>query len=70
MKRELGEKQPNHSRNPCHLCTWQPISACEGCPIAGQLKCRFTWEDLLHFGGLFWAFALPAWIGMIMSGYG
>jgi len=43
---------------------------CEGCPIAGRLKCRFNRGDLLHFIGLFAGFALPAIIGVIRGGYG
>jgi len=56
--------------NPYNICTWQPISACQDCPIAGRLKCRFKLGDLLHFMGLFFSFAVPALIGMIAGGYG
>lgn len=56
--------------NPYDICTWRPTSECEDCTIAGQLKCRFKSGDLFHFVGLFFTFALPAFIGMIIGGYG
>ncbi len=52
------------------ICTWQPASACEGCPLSGRLKCRFDWGALLHFIALFFGFAIPAIIGVIQGGYG
>jgi len=58
------------TNNPYDICTWRPASECEGCPIAGRLKCRFNRGDLLHFIGLFAGFALPAIIGVIRGGYG
>ena len=58
------------TNNPYHLCSWQPISECKNCSIAGRLKCRYSSGDLLHFLGLFLSFLLPALIGMILSGYG
>jgi hypothetical protein len=55
--------------NPYDLCTWQSISECKNCSIAGRLKCRFNPGDLLHFLGLFLSFLFPALIGMMLSGY-
>jgi hypothetical protein len=52
------------------VCTWRPASACEGCALSGRLKCRFTWAELLRFGGTFMYLAVPAVIGLILSGYG
>jgi hypothetical protein len=57
-------------RNPHDICTWRPISACEGCPLEGRLRCRFRARDLLHFLAMFGGFALPAIIGVIRGGYG
>jgi hypothetical protein len=54
--------------NPHDICTWRPASECVGCAVAGRLKCRFRLGDL--FAGMFLAFALPAFIGVILSGYG
>jgi hypothetical protein len=51
-------------------CTIKPASNCTGCSIAGQLKCRFKWGDLLHFMAMFVGFAIPAVIGLIRGGYG
>ena len=56
--------------NPYDLCTWRPEPECAGCPIAGQLKCRFDRHHLLHFVGMFGVFAIPAVIGVIQGGYG
>jgi hypothetical protein len=56
--------------NPYDICTWRPASECAGCPIESRLKCRFKLGDLLHFAGMFLAFALPAFIGAILGGYG
>jgi hypothetical protein len=55
--------------NPYDLCTWQSISECKNCSIAGRLKCRFNPGDLLHFLVLFLSFLFPALIGMMLSGY-
>lgn len=57
------------AQNPYSICTWQPLSKCEDCPLCGRLKCRFNRGDLFHFVGLFFGFALPALIGMIQGGY-
>jgi hypothetical protein len=56
--------------NPHDICTWRPESDCQGCPIAGQLKCRFKRHQLLHFVGMFGVFVVPAVIGVIQGGYG
>jgi hypothetical protein len=55
--------------NPHDICTWQPVSECAGCSIEGHLKCRFDRRHLLHFLGMFGVFAIPAFIGVIQSGY-
>ena len=55
--------------NPHNICSWRPASECMECPLAGGLKCRFNWGDLFHFVGLFFLFAFPSLIGMILSGY-
>jgi hypothetical protein len=62
--------ESNPSENPHDICTWRPLSACTGCDLSGQLKCRFSAGDLLHFLAMFAAFAIPAVAGIILSGYG
>ena len=56
--------------NPYNICCWRALSECKDCPLAGRLKCRYNSGDLFHFMGLFWTFAIPAFIGMIGGGYG
>ena len=56
--------------NAYDICTWGPEAACEGCPLAPHLTCRFQRRHLLHFLGMFGVFAIPAVIGVIRSGYG
>lgn len=56
--------------NPYDICTWRPVSECAGCSLAGKLKCRYKQGDLLHFMAMFAGFAIPAVIGVILSGYG
>jgi hypothetical protein len=55
---------------PHGTCTWGPEDECEGCPLEGQLKCRFRRRDLLHFLGMFGVFVVPAFVGVIQGGYG
>lgn len=54
--------------NPYDVCTWRPTAACEGCDLAGRLKCRFDRRHLLHFMGTFSLFAIPAFVGVIRIG--
>ena len=56
--------------NPHDICTWRPVSACSDCSLSGDLKCRFRIGDLLHFLVTFLGFAIPAFAGMIVGGYG
>jgi hypothetical protein len=56
--------------NPYDICTWRPETACKECSLDGHLKCRFNPQHLLHFLGMFGVFAIPAFIGVIQSGYG
>jgi len=63
------EKQ-RQTNNPYNVCSWRPISECKNCIVAGRLKCRYNSGDLYHFMGIFWTFAIPAFIGMMLGGYG
>ncbi len=63
-------KKQEQNNNPYNICTWRPISMCRDCSIAGRLKCRYNSGDLHHFICLFLTFAIPAFIGMILGGYG
>ena len=56
--------------NPYEICTWKPISECEGCPVAGLLKCRFNQVDLLRFLDLVFFPLIPALAGMLLGGSG
>ncbi|MEA3313073.1 MAG: hypothetical protein U9Q18_01710 [Caldisericota bacterium] len=58
------------TNNPYNTCCWRALSECKDCPLASRLKCRYNSGDLFHFMGLFWTFAIPAFIGMIVGGYG
>lgn len=51
-------------------CTWQPLSACEGCAIDGRLMCRFDAKDVPTFLMNILPFAVTAIIGVIQAGYG
>lgn len=58
------------TNNPYNICTWKPVSECKDCPIAGILKCRFNKKDFIQFIALYLFFAIPAFTGMILGGYG
>jgi hypothetical protein len=62
--------QPSSSRNAALPCTWQPLSACQGCQANGKLMCRFKGKDMLHFFMIFLPFGLTAIAGSIRAGYG
>lgn len=55
--------------NPCDICSWRQTSGCKDCLVAERLKCRYNLGDPLHFTGLFWTFAIPAFVGTILGGY-
>lgn len=52
------------------ICTWQPASACKGCGLPHDLNCRFRFRGLVSFLGIFAVYMVPAYFGMIRSGYG
>jgi len=56
------------SDNPSDICTWQSISACDDCPILGELQCRFRWHDLLSFFVNFAPYGIASIAGMVRSG--
>jgi hypothetical protein len=60
--------QPSSSRNAALPCTWQPLSACQGCQANGKLMCRFKGKDMLHFFMIFLPFGLTAIAGSIRAG--
>jgi hypothetical protein len=62
--------QQTSSKNPLGLCTWQDAGECVGCPIKGNLNCRFNWSDLLYFLLLTLPPAIAAIAGMMRSGFG
>lgn len=52
------------------ICVWKDTAECETCPINGELICHFHRKYLLSFIGFFFAFAITAFVGVIMAGYG
>jgi hypothetical protein len=52
------------------ICTWKDPSECKECPINGKLICHFQKKYLFSFIGFFFVFAITAFIGVIVSGYG
>lgn len=58
------------ARSPSLPCTWQSLSACEGCAIEGRLMCRFDSKDMAGFLLNVLPFAVTAVIGVIQAGYG
>ena len=58
------------TNNPYDICTWRPEAECAGCPLSGDLKCRFDRRYLFHFIGMFVGFLIPAFTGVIRGGYG
>ena len=59
---------PANSSEAPQACLLAPTSACAGCTLNTQLKCRFKRADLLHFLVLAFGFMLPAAIGLIQAG--
>ena len=55
--------------NSYGLCTWRPVSDCEGCSVRGELNCRFNWNDLSYFAAIFLPFGIAAAAGMIRGGF-
>jgi hypothetical protein len=62
--------EQNPSKNPYNICTWGPETVCKTCSLSGSLKCRFNWQDLAHFMGMFLLFAIPSTAGMYLGGFG
>lgn len=62
--------EQEQANNPYNICTWQDVSECKDCSIAGLLICRHDPGYILYFRALFLSFLLPALIGMILGGYG
>ena len=60
----------DRSRNPHHICTWQPGSECADCQGATYLMCRFDARDLVFFLAGFLPFGITAVAGMIQGGFG
>ncbi len=56
--------------NSHNVCTWKDTSECKDCSIKGELICHFHKKYLISFFGLFLIFAVPAFIGVILAGYG
>ena len=62
--------QQTGSKSVSLPCTWQPLSACEGCSIEGCLMCRFDSKDMVSFLMHALPFAVTAIVGVVQAGYG
>lgn len=56
--------------NPYNICIWKEIEECTSCILKEKLICHFNRKYLLSFIGSFFVFAITAFIGVIISGYG
>ncbi|MCK4480005.1 MAG: hypothetical protein KAV01_05725, partial [Candidatus Lokiarchaeota archaeon] len=52
------------------ICVWKDTAECGTCPINGKLICHFQRKYLFSFIGFFFVFAITAFVGVIMAGYG
>jgi len=57
-------------KNTNNICIWKDNEECNKCSIKGKLICHFHRKYLFSFIGLFVVFAITAFIGVIISGYG
>ncbi|MFX1572655.1 MAG: hypothetical protein ACFFB0_07900 [Promethearchaeota archaeon] len=57
-------------KNLQDICVWKNIEECNSCPIKGKLICHFHVKYLISFIGFFLIFAITAFIGVIMAGFG
>ncbi|TFG25376.1 MAG: hypothetical protein EU532_11745 [Promethearchaeota archaeon] len=57
-------------RNSPKVCTWKDPKGCKECSLQYNLKCKFHEKYLLSFLISFLIFAIPAILGLIISGYG
>jgi hypothetical protein len=55
--------------NPHNICSWKTDTDCENCNEKEDLNCRFSGAKLLQFYLLCLPFAVPAFMGIIQSGY-
>ncbi len=56
--------------NLYNICICKDRLECKNCPINGKLICHFHRKYLYSFIGLFFIFALTAFVGVILAGYG
>ncbi len=57
-------------KNLQDICTWKDTLECKDCSINGELICHFHKKYLISFVGFFLVFAVTAFIGVILAGYG
>jgi len=57
-------------KNTNNICIWKDNEECNKFSIKGKLICHFHRKYLFSFIGLFVVFAITAFIGVIISGYG
>ncbi len=57
-------------KNFYDICIWKDSENCNTCFLNGKLICHFYRKYLFSFLGFFFAFAITAFIGVIIAGYG
>ncbi|MFX1364974.1 MAG: hypothetical protein ACFFCE_15900 [Promethearchaeota archaeon] len=57
-------------KNFYNFCIWKDSENCNNCFLNGKLICHFHRKYLLSFLGFFFAFAITAFVGVIIAGYG
>ncbi|MFX0140242.1 MAG: hypothetical protein ACFFDN_41765, partial [Candidatus Hodarchaeota archaeon] len=62
--------QEENSKNRNRICIWKGTSECKDCTIKNELICHFRRKYLFSFIGFFLIFAITAFIGVIIAGYG
>ena len=59
-----------NEKNSNNICTWKDSHVCGGCSLKADLKCKFHKKHLFSFIASFLIFAIPAVLGVVISGYG
>jgi hypothetical protein len=52
------------------ICIWKDTRECNNCKLHEKIICHFNRKYLISFLGLFLVFAITAFIGVILAGFG
>jgi hypothetical protein len=52
------------------ICIWKDMQECNDCSLNEKLICHFQRKYLFSFISIFLVFAITAFIGVLLSGYG